>query len=245
LADCKAFSFRHNDVDDLKEKLTRASGNVFIATESLFSMDGDSAPLTEMAELAHQVGAYLITDEAHAVGVMGSKGVGLVQSLDLQNKIPIRVVTFGKALGTFGAAVLCPRWIKDVLINYCRSFIYTTALPPVIIQAIKNNYTLLPQTEAERRHLRKLMQRLMDADIPYSTLTGAGAIAGIMVGDSWKCRSLADYLRQNGMDVRAIVPPTVPKGLERLRICLHAFNKEAEVEFLLDAVKAFAESRLK
>lgn len=238
LADCKAFSFRHNDLDDLKDKLTRASGNVFIATESLFSMDGDSAPLTEMAELANQAGAYLIVDEAHAVGVIGINGVGLVQSLNLQEKVAIRVVTFGKALGTFGAAVLCPRWVKEVLVNYCRSFIYTTALPPVIIQTIKNNYIFLPKMEAERLHLRKLMQLLIQADIPFPTLTGAGAIAGIMVSDSKQCRSLAAHLRRQGMDVRAIVSPTVPKGLERLRICLHAFNTEAEVERLLGEVQA-------
>lgn len=236
LADCKAFSFRHNDLDDLKDKLTRASGNVFIATESLFSMDGDSAPLTEMAELANQAGAYLIVDEAHAVGVIGTNGVGLVQSLNLQEKIAIRVVTFGKALGTFGAAVLCPQWVKEVLINYCRSFIYTTALPPVIIRAIRENYARLPEMEADRLHLRKLMQLFTQADIPYPTLTGAGAIAGIMVGDSKQCRSLADHLRRNCMDVRAIVSPTVPRGFERLRICLHVYNTEAEVGRLLGEV---------
>jgi 8-amino-7-oxononanoate synthase len=242
LADCKAFSFRHNDVDDLKDKLSRASGKVFIATESLFSMDGDSAPLPEMAQLAQQAGAYLIVDEAHAVGVIGTKGVGLVQSLGLAPKIPIRVVTFGKALGTFGAAILCSRRVREVLINYCRSFIYTTALPQVIIKTIKNNYTLLPDMEAERLHLRKLTQLFIHADIPYPTLSGAGAIAGIMVGDSRKCRSLAAYLRRNGMDVRAIVSPSVPKGLERLRICLHAFNTEAEVAQLLREVGEFARS---
>jgi len=236
LADCKAFSFRHNDLDDLKDKLSRASGNVFIATESLFSMDGDSAPLPEMAELANQAGAYLIVDEAHAVGVIGTKGEGLVQSLDLQEKIAIRVVTFGKALGTFGAAVLCPRWVKEVLINYCRSFIYTTALPPVIIQTIKDNYTLLPKMEAERCHLRKLMQLFTHTDMPYPTLTGAGAIAGIVVADAQACRAFADHLRRNGMDVRAIVSPTVPQGLERLRICLHVYNTEAEVGRLLGEV---------
>jgi 8-amino-7-oxononanoate synthase len=140
LSFAQSFSFAHNDMDDLARRLQSASGNIFVVTESVFSMDGDMCPLIRLVELCEKYSAHLIIDEAHATGVVGYNGEGLVQELQVQDRIFARVHTFGKACGCHGAAVLGSQQLRDFLINFARSFIYTTALSPHAVAVIEKSY---------------------------------------------------------------------------------------------------------
>ena len=234
LSFAQTFSFSHNDCTDLEKRLAarNTAGNCFVVTESVFSMDGDMAPLTEMAALCTRYGAHLIVDEAHATGVIGDAGEGLVQKLGLEAECFARVHTFGKAVGCHGAVVLGSSLLKDYLINFSRSFIYTTALPPVSAQAIAAAYALLPALKSERAHLQKLIDRWRATEIAYKRLDSGTPIQIVIVPGNDAVRALADRLQAAGMDVRPILYPTVPRGSERLRIVLHAFNTETEVDAL-------------
>lgn len=232
-----AFSFQHNDLNDLEEKLQKAKGTVFIVTESVFSMDGDICPLQELGELAERYNAQLVIDEAHATGVIGEKGEGLVQQLGLQDKVFARVHTFGKACGCHGAAVLGSAALRDYLVNFARSFIYSTALPPQEVAHIRDSYRLFPTLTAEREQLRRLTGQFQAARAGISMLPSQTAIQGVIVPGNEQARALAAFLQGEGLDVRPILYPTVPKGQERLRIVLHAFNTEMEVGRLLNSLK--------
>ena len=156
-----SFSFAHNDIRELEQRLQNRpgnlSGNCFVITESLFSMDGDLAPLAEIADLCDRYQASLIVDEAHATGVIGSKGEGLVQSLGLTQRCFARIHTFGKALGCHGAVVLGSENLRGYLINFCRPLIYSTALPPASVAAIQAAYEIFPAMEKERSYIQELI----------------------------------------------------------------------------------------
>ena len=231
LSFAQAFSFAHNDPDDLRLKLARASGSLFVVTESVFSMDGDRAPLLEIANLCTSYGANLIVDEAHATGVIGKKGEGLVQALGLQKKCFARMHTFGKGLGCHGAVVLGSLTLRDYLINFARSFIYTTALPPAAIDAIRLSYQIFPALIAEREQLKSLIAAFpsaMDSPVQRLIIPGNEAV-----------KKKALELQVSGFDVRPILYPTVPKGTERLRIVLHSFNTSGELASLLTIAGAY------
>lgn len=230
----QAYGFAHNDLGELGAKLEKFSGGgtVFVVTESVFSMDGDFAPLREMAALCRQYNAQLIVDEAHATGVVGAKGEGLVQELGLENECFARVYTFGKAVGCHGAAVVGSTLLRVYLINFSRSFIYTTALPPASVRAIARAYALLPGLDAERERLRLLIGRFRQAPIAWQRLDSITPIQVVIVPGNAAVRGLADRLQEAGLDVRPIMSPTVEKGKERLRIVLHSFNTEEEVDRL-------------
>ena len=153
----QSFSFEHNNPASLELRLKQAAGTVYVVTESLFSMDGDLAPLQEMAALCEQYNAKLIVDEAHATGIVGEHGEGLVQHLQLQSKCFARIHTFGKALGVHGAIVLGSSFLRSYLINFSRPFIYTTALPPCTVQHIAEAYKLFPGMVIE--YLRGIVVR--------------------------------------------------------------------------------------
>src|SRR6185312_6797547 len=167
LSPAQVYAFAHNDLTELKIRLEKFSkmGNVFVVTESVFSMDGDMAPLVEMADLCRQYDAQLIVDEAHATGVVGPNGEGLVQELGLADECFARVHTFGKAVGCHGAAILGSTLLRDYLINFSRSFIYTTALPPASVRAIARAYALLPRLDEERERLRLLIDMFRQTPI--------------------------------------------------------------------------------
>jgi len=233
-----SFSFLHNDCADLEKKLRTAQGNIFVVTESVFSMDGDQAPLREISRLCSQYGANLIVDEAHATGVIGLAGEGLTQLLDLQDQCFARVYTFGKAVGCHGAIVAGSETLRDYLINFARSFIYTTALPEASIMAIRAAYSLLPTMEEERDRLRQLIARFRQASAGFERLESRTPIQVVIVPGNEAVRRLAASLQGQGFDVRPILYPTVPKGSERLRIVLHAFNTAEEVDGLTAALYA-------
>lgn len=233
LSFAQSFSFRHNDLEDLEKRLQVATGNIFVVTESVFSMDGDQAPLTEMLTLCERYNAWLIVDEAHATGVIGERGEGLVQQLQLQHRIFARVVTFGKAVGCHGAIVLGSKLLRDYLINFSRSFIYTTALPQSAIRAIRDAYALFPGMKKERALLTSLINLFQSAKLPFDKLVSHTPVQVVIIPGNEQVKSVAARLQDAGMDVRPILYPTVPKGGERLRIVLHAFNTEAEVAKLI------------
>jgi 8-amino-7-oxononanoate synthase len=229
LSKAQAFSFLHNDIDDLRKKLEHAEGNIFVAIESVYSMDGDFALLATIATVCDLYGAHLIVDEAHATGVVGLKGEGLVQQLG----IPCfaRVHTFGKAVGCHGAVVLGSVTLKEYLINFSRSFIYTTALPHTAIAAIMASYDLFPYMNSAREHLNKLITQFQSS--VKNVLPGETPIQIVITEGNEETRNLAAKIQAAGLDVRAILHPTVAKGKERLRIVLHSYNTEEEVSRLI------------
>ncbi len=238
LSFAQAFSFQHNDVEDLEKKLKAASrGSIYVVTESLFSMDGDFCPLEPIVELCTRYGAFLIIDEAHATGVEGAKGEGLVQHKGLEHACFARMHTFGKALGCHGAAILGSTLLKEYLINFSRSLIYTTALPPASAGLIKASYHLFPGMEAERAHLRALIKQFQAALLPYTRVGGVSPIQAVLIPGNEAVKSVAAQLQESGLDVRPILYPTVPKDAERLRIVLHAFNTHEEVELLVNLLR--------
>lgn len=240
LSRAQAFSFQHNDLNDLSAKLERASGDsTFIVTESVFSMDGDLAPLEEIAALAKRTEAHLIVDEAHATGIFGPHGVGRVQELDLTEQVWARVHTFGKALGVQGAAVVGALPLRNYLINFARPFIYTTAHSLPQLLSIKAAYELLPALEFERSRLWRLIERFR-SEVQHRHLSASDApspIQFILVPGADLARSISTSLLEQGFDCRAILSPTVPKGTERLRVCLHAHNTLEQVNRFLDTVE--------
>jgi len=236
-----AFSFQHNDIDDLEKKLiantSETDRNIFIVTESVFSMDGDMAPLKQVVELCDQYNAKLIVDEAHATGVVGDRGEGVVQDLKLQEKCFARIHTFGKALGTHGAVILGSTTLKEYLVNFSRSFIYTTALPESTIDHILKSYEIFPSLTEERNTLATLIEAFQSLAFKYQKLNSDTPIQGIVIPGNEMARAAAEMLQVNKLDIRAILYPSVPKGMERLRIVLHSFNTVEQIillEELLD-----------
>ena len=226
---CQSFSFKHNDLEDLEKKLKAATGNIFVATESVFSMDGDKAPLNQIAALCDQYRAHLIVDEAHATGVIGEKGEGLVQALGLQQRCLARIHTFGKACGVHGAAVLGSENLRNYLINFSRTFIYTTALPETSLAAIAASYEIFPHLVNERQHLAEIISRFQLAASKYQLLVSETPVQVILIPGNDNVKRDAMELQQNGFDIRPILSPTVARGAERLRIVLHSFNTMQEV----------------
>lgn len=233
--------FRHNDVDDLEWKLIQAKGKKFVVIESIYSMDGDEAPLKAIIEMCKKHDALLIVDEAHATGVFGNKGEGLVAHYGLQKEVYACVYTFGKALGLHGAVITGSNTLRSYLINHARSFIYTTALPPHIYTQIQSVYKLLPT--ADRKSLIELIDHFTEAvkkTEGIQFLQSSSPIQGVIIGDNNKAKALAKHLNDKSFFVKAILSPTVPAGMERLRICLHTFNTKEQVDQLLNEIKNFA-----
>jgi 8-amino-7-oxononanoate synthase len=237
LSKAQAFSFQHNDLTDLEKKLQHRTGNCFIVTESLFSMDGDFCDIENLVALSDRYNAHLVIDEAHATGIVGNKGEGLVQQLGFEDKVFARVHTFGKAVGCHGAIVLGSKRLKSYLLNFSRSFMYTTSLPPQSVAAIKAAYALFPEMDKERMHLNKLINIFRDSSFPYTKIESQSAIQGVIIPGNEAVKAKAKQLQDAGIDVRAILYPTVPKGAERLRIILHAFNTEAELIRLIELLQ--------
>jgi len=231
LSNAKAYSFKHNSLRDLEQKLSHYSGTVYVAIESVYSMTGDSPDLIAISQLCEKYNALLIVDEAHSFGLVGEKGEGLVAKLKLQNKIFATVVTFGKALGYHGAIILGNKGLRSYLINFCRPFIYTTAPSPHIINTIEEQYLVL-EKELNLKHIIFELKKLFLKQILDSTITITGensAIISIEVGENTKTKELASFIQSKGFDVRPILSPTVPKGKECIRICFHSYNSKEEV----------------
>ncbi|MDC1188719.1 pyridoxal phosphate-dependent aminotransferase family protein [Flavobacteriales bacterium] len=235
----KSYSFKHNDLNDLKSKLKRAEGDVYVVVESVYSMDGDSAPLVELANFCKELNLFLVVDEAHAIGLFGEYGEGLVHSLKLTEKVPFRIVTFGKGLGAHGAAVLSDQIIKDFLVNFCRSFIYTTALPPYCIESLKSSYQEMQKGEQTKIIEAKIALFKAEFEVKDQSffISSDSAIQCVLFAGNEKVKRVSLSLIGQGFDVRPVMSPTVKKGQERIRICLHTFNSNEEIIQLAKAIK--------
>jgi len=248
MSNAKSYKFQHNNPDDLERiilKLTTQNPEprtLYLVTESVFSMDGDCPNLEELAALSEKYHCNLVVDEAHALGVFGDSGQGLVQSLDLQDKVFARIMTFGKGLGCHGAAILGSAELKSYLVNFARSFIYTTGLSPHSVATILVAYQHLEAEKAAMQNLKcniqffnqEKMQRGLKPLFVYSK----SAIQCAIIPGNEKVKSIANQLQEKGFDVKAILSPTVPEGQERLRFCLHSYNSDEEISEVLKLLSA-------
>jgi 8-amino-7-oxononanoate synthase len=243
LARCRRFVFRHNDLDHLEEGLRHeASRNEegrqrFIVTESLFSMDGDRAPLWLLADLAERHGAHLIVDEAHATGCFGADGSGCVDDAGIRNRVLASVHTGGKALALPGAYIAGSRLLKQYLVNRCRHLIFTTALPPIVGGWWLERLAFVQGDESSRWQLRE-NAAIFRAQLARHGLSALGTeyIAPVVIGDDGPAVAAATRLQAEGFDVRAIRPPSVPPGTARLRISIHADHEPDTLIQLAESV---------
>lgn len=240
LSNAKSVSFAHNDLQYLEKQLQSEANEKFIITESVFSMDGDMCPLLQIIALAKKYNANIILDEAHGTGVIGEKGEGLAQHLNLHNTIFARVHTFGKAIGFNGAVVLGNAVLRNYLINFCKPFIYTTAPNMLQLAAVQEAYNYLNQKAILVKRLNALIQHFNTSatDLLLPCIPSDSAIHCLVIPGNSNVKAMAQALNKNGFDVRPILSPTVPAGTERLRICLHVFNTEEEITALLQNIKS-------
>ena len=200
-------------------------------------MDGDLAPLVEISSLCEIYQGCLIVDEAHATGVIGKQGEGLVQLLGLEKNCFARIHTFGKALGAHGAIVLGSTVLRDYCINFSRSFVYTTSLPESAIAAILESYRIFPLLNAERGQLIELITFFQSVEIRFTRLKSDTPIQVIIIPGNMEVKEIASRLQESGLDIRPILYPTVPAGSERLRIALHSFNTVRELGQFVDLLR--------
>lgn len=229
LAGVRQHRYQHLDLTHLEDLLKKYSSDPrpkFILTESLFSMDGDAIDLPALINLKHRYGAFLYIDEAHAVGMEGPKGYGITEGYE--EHIDCILGTFSKAIGAFGAFVLTSELMKKYLVNACRGLIYSTALPPVVIGGIQAAWELLSIMNPERTHVKHLAR----------LLEGASHIVPYPVESAQKALTLVTHLRERGIEVAAMRPPSVPSS--RLRITLSATHSVEEVEFLKETLREVA-----
>lgn len=241
LSRAKAYKFNHNDFEDLEKLILRNPNTViYIVTESVFSMDGDCPNLEELILVATKHNCYVVIDEAHALGVFGDKGEGYVQMLGLQDYVFARIMTYGKGLGCHGAAILGSENLRDYLVNFARSFIYTTGLSPHAVASIFIAYGHLKQ---DSNSILKLRENIVSFNQQKNLLglkslfvRSKSAIQSAIIPGNEKVKAIAGQLQEKGFDVKAILSPTVPEGQERLRFCLHSYNSTQEISAVMQCI---------
>jgi 8-amino-7-oxononanoate synthase len=233
--------YPHGDAAALQQRLEQDSQPpTLIITDGVFSMDGDLAPLPQLANIAQRHDAWLMVDDAHGLGVVGTNGGGTLELFGLDfERVPILIGTLGKAFGTFGAFVAGDEDLIEYLIQRARPYVYTTALPPAVAHATLASLRIVAEEAWRREHLRALIARFRHGaeQLGLRLLPSTTAIQPLLVGDTEQALALSAALRQRGIYVSAIRPPTVPKGTARLRITLSAAHNEAQVDLLLDALE--------
>lgn len=248
MSNAKSYKFEHNDLVDLENQLKRVEVNsknheIYIVTESVFSMDGDSPELENLVNLSEKYNCNLVIDEAHALGVFGDFGQGLIQALNLQDQVFARIMTFGKGLGCHGAAILGSKELKEYLVNFARSFIYTTGLSP---HAVATIYIAYLELEKQSETIQKLQNNIQYFNQQKTVLSlkqvfvrNKSAIQSAIIPGNERVKLIATQLQENGFDVKAILSPTVAEGQERLRFCLHSYNSEKEIAAVLNLLASF------
>lgn len=244
MSKAKSYSFVHNDFEDLEKYILKLPDRIiYIVTETVFSMDGDSPNLEDLVQLAQKHNCYLVVDEAHALGVFGEKGEGLSQYLKLHHKIFARIVTFGKALGCQGAAIVGSIELRDYLVNFARSFIHSTALSPHTVATI---FTAYQQLEIEKAAIEKLRQNIIFFNQQKNLLGlkpmfihSKSPIHSAIIPRNNNVSELSQQLQDRGFDVHSILSPIVPEGQERLRFCIHSYNSQEEINQVLELVRDF------
>jgi glycine C-acetyltransferase len=244
LARAKIVVYGHCDLDELEWGLKNSppDSRKLIVTESLFSMDGDEAPLADIVSLAEEHGAVVMVDEAHATGIYEPNGAGLVAKLGLGERVLVQMGTLGKALGGFGAYVAGSKALRELLINRCRSFIFTTSLPPAVMAMSIAAIDLIEKEPERRQALRNNCQLLRSGleSLRYSLGTSQSHILPLMIGDATQCMKLSEDLLQRGVFAQGIRPPTVPPGTSRLRITLMATHTREHIDLALRAFEEVA-----
>ena len=237
LSAAKYYSFQHNDLIDLEQKLKLAKGQPIVIIESIYSMDGDWADVQKVVDLCKQYQAALIIDEAHSTGWIGDGGNGLVCSLKLEHEFLARVYTFGKAIGCHGACVVGDETVIKYLINFARPFIYTTALPDTIIKGLQCTWDYL----REHSNLSQQLQSNIDLYLKQRShapgVNQQSPIQWIPAPGNQNALNYSRLFQEHGLDVRPILSPTVKEGTERLRICLHSFNTGEQIEKLVEVIE--------
>ena len=245
LSNARSLKFKHNDLHDLEKKFNNvklSSGNTYVVVESIYSMDGDQSPLKEMSDYCRKNDIYFIVDEAHATGIYGANGNGLVVQLGLEKHVFAIVYTFGKALGCQGAVVVGSQELRSFLINYARSFIYTTAMSIHNLLTIKYAFEELKITkerEKLKRNISLFKEVIKSKYLEDFFLPSDSAIQSCVIPNSKNVRAIAVQINANGYDVKAILSPTVPSGKERLRFCIHSYNSEAQIQQVLNLLSTF------
>ena len=237
LSRSKLVRYKHKDVRMLASKLSRDQDEKLVLTDAVFSMDGDIAPLAEIAELCLKFHAMLAVDDAHGFGILGERGLGCMELFGLsQQQAPVLIITFGKALGVFGACVAGPEDLIETLVQKARTFIYTTALPPAIAAAVSASLEIIVSEEDRRASLKKLISYFREGaqSLSLPLLESATPIQPLIIGDNAKTVSLSRNLLDKGFLVAPIRPPTVPENSARLRITLTSSHTIAQVDGLLD-----------
>jgi 8-amino-7-oxononanoate synthase len=242
MSHAKSYKFQHNDYEDLEAKISKIQitnsefQTIYIVTESVFSMDGDSPNIESLVQLSEKFKVLLVVDEAHALGVFGEKGEGVIQSQQFQNKVFARIMTFGKGLGCHGAAILGSSELKEYLVNFARSFIYTTGLSPHSVATILVAYQNLNQSvelQKLKENITFFNQQKQLLGIKPLFVYSKSAIHSAIIPGNNKVKKIASQLQEKGFEVKAILSPTVPEGQERLRFCLHSYTTELEMKNVL------------
>ncbi|RKR77635.1 8-amino-7-oxononanoate synthase [Marinobacter nauticus] len=231
--------YAHGDVAALEAMLSATSGHKLVVTDGVFSMDGDIAPLTELARVCKAHDALLVVDDAHGIGVLGPQGRGSVLEAGLcQEDVPVLIGTLGKGVGTSGAFVAGSDVLIDYLVQKARTYIYTTAMPPALAAATCASLDAVESGDERRAHLDALIQQFRAGaqDLGYELMSSRTPIQPIMIGNNWTALALSRALEDEGLLVTAIRPPTVPEGEARLRVTLSAAHTEADVDRLLQAL---------
>ena len=233
--------YLHNDLNSLQQRLQRAQGNTLLVTDGVFSMDGDLAQLPELAAQAKAHDAWLMVDDAHGFGVLGATGGGLVEHYGLSAEdVPVLVGTLGKSFGTSGAFVAGSEELIETLIQFARPYIYTTSSPPAVACATLASLDLLQKEQWRREHLQQLIAQFRQGvkALGLNLMDSPTPIQPIIIGDSGRAMAVSAKLREQGIVVGAIRPPTVPAGSARLRITLTAGHSAEQVQQLLDGLAA-------
>lgn len=231
--------YPHGDMNALADMLAVTSGHKLVVTDGVFSMDGDIAPLRDLAALCRAHDALLVVDDAHGLGVLGPQGRGSLMEQGLSERdVPLLIGTLGKAVGTSGAFVAGSQLLMDYLVQKARTYIYTTAMPPAIAVATCASLDLIEREDSRRSHLQMLVSRFRQeaSALGYELMPSRTPIQPIMVGDNWTALALSRALEEKGLMVTAIRPPTVPDGQARLRVTFSAAHSSQDLARLLSAL---------
>lgn len=234
LSDAKNFPFKHNDLQHLSERLAKIDGKKIVVVEAVYSMDGDSPDLIELLKITKMHNASIIVDEAHSFGLVGENGLGLVNKLNLNKEILATIYPLGKAVGSSGCFVSGSNLMKDFLINFCRSFIYSTAPSKTVVKEVDIQLSEISSFNRRAEILSLKKYFLLNLRNDLQVVSGdESAIVSIFYSDTISLKKIEGLLFEEGLFVKAILHPTVKKGEERLRICIHAFNTINELDLLL------------
>lgn len=237
------YKFHHNvaeALDDLIQKHHKNFENIFVVVESVYALDGDTAPLIEITEICERSkNVFLIVDEAHAIGVYGTQGRGLCNALNIEQKCFARIYTYGKAMGCHGAVVVGGDILTKYLINFARSFIYTTALPGHSIDAILYAYQLLIETDQKEKLQKNIAYFYQKTSSISNCIKSQSAIHSIVAGSNEMADKLESMFTEKSIHVRTMKNPTVKSGAERVRISIHSYNTREEIDLLVEVLKQF------